>query len=298
MHTYVIGNVTIDETIAVDELPSPGASIHGRIGASDLGGKGTNQAVVMSRCGLPTTLIAPVGDDARAAAIRRHLQAEPLVSELIAMPGRSSDFSLIFRLPDGENANVTTTESAQSLCLSDVKYHLSLAQPGDLVVLQGNLTDQATRDILDHAKKLGMVTAFNPSPLRPYFVDLWSLIDIAFLNRGEAGALTGVTGRAAAEQLLAKGLEQVVLTSGGEGALLVTRHEAIDVPAIACDVIDTTGAGDTFMAVALASAALRGQSLDRLALEHATRAAAITVSRQGTQSAFPRVAELSSIFSA
>ncbi len=296
MHAYVIGNVTIDETILVEEMPSSGASILGRIGAHDLGGKGANQAVVMSRCGLPTMLVAPVGNDARATSIRQHLRGEPLVSELIEMPGRSSDASLILRLPDGENANVTTTESAQSLRLNDVKPHLLRALPGDLVVLQGNLSDQATRDILDHAKGIGMVTAFNPSPLRPYFAGLWALIDIAFLNRGEAKALTGTSGIQAAEQLLGKGLKQVVLTSGGEGALLVTGNEAVDVPALACDVIDTTGAGDTFMAVALASAALRGQSPDRLALEHATRAAAITVSRPGTRTAFPTMSELCAIF--
>lgn len=111
MRAYVIGNVTIDETIIVDALPTSGASILGEVGAHDLGGKGTNQAVVMARCGLPTTLVAPVGNDARAAAIRQRLQNEPLVTELVELDGKSSDTSIIFRLPDGENAIVTTTES-------------------------------------------------------------------------------------------------------------------------------------------------------------------------------------------
>jgi ribokinase len=111
MRAYVIGNVTIDETIIVDALPTSGASILGEVGAHDLGGKGTNQAVVMARCGLPTTLVAPVGNDARAAAIRQRLQNEPLVTELVELDGKSSDTSIIFRLPDGENAIVTTTDA-------------------------------------------------------------------------------------------------------------------------------------------------------------------------------------------
>lgn len=250
----------------------------------------------MSRCGLSTTLVAPVGNDARATAIRGHLQTEPLNSVLIEMSGRPSDVSLIFRLPDGENANVTTTESAQSLSLDDVKPHLSLARPGDLMVLQGNLSDQATRDMFCHAKELGLVAAFNPSPVRPFFADLWQFIDIAFLNRGEARALTGTSGVPSAEHLLRKGVKQVVLTAGGEGALLMSHQQTVEAPALACDVVDTTGAGDTFMAVALASAVLRGTSLDRLALEHATRAAAITVSGSGTRSAFPTAAQMSTIF--
>ncbi|MBY5781736.1 ribokinase [Rhizobium leguminosarum] len=295
MRAYIVGNVAIDETIAVSELPVIGASILGNAGGSDLGGKGTNQAVVMARCGVPTTLVAPVGRDARADTIRHYLADEPLRSELIEMEDASSDVSIIFRLPGGENAIVTTTESAQSLSLSDVRRILSTAGSGDLMMLQGNLSDRTTRDILEHARAIGMVTAFNPSPVRSYFSDLWDLIDIAFLNKGEAQALTGTTGRDAAEYLLSRGPREIVLTLGGDGATLVNRHDSIEVPAHVCEVVDTTGAGDTFMAAALASCALRGQRLDRLAIEHAVAAAAITVSRHGTRKAFPTISELEAI---
>jgi len=295
MRAYIIGNVAIDETIAVSELPVIGASILGNAGGVDLGGKGTNQAVVMARCGVPTTLVTPVGRDARADAIRHYLADEPLQSELIEMEDASTDISIIFRLPGGENAIVTTTESAQSLNLSHVTQILSTAGPGDLMILQGNLSDRTTRDILGHARAIGMVTAFNPSPVRSYFSDLWDLIDIAFLNKGEAQTLTGTTGRDAAEYLLNQGLQEVVLTLGGDGAILMNQHDTIQVPAHACDVVDTTGAGDTFMAVALASCALRGQRLDRQAIEHAAAAAAITVSRHGTRKAFPTMSELETI---
>ena len=101
MRAYIVGNVAIDETIAVSELPVIGASILGNAGGSDLGGKGTNQAVVMARCGVPTTLVAPVGRDARADTIRHYLADEPLRSELIEMENASSDVSIIFRLPGG-----------------------------------------------------------------------------------------------------------------------------------------------------------------------------------------------------
>lgn len=298
MHAYVIGNVTVDETLAVDEMPAAGASILGRERSRDLGGKGANQAIVMARCGLPTTLVAAIGEDFRAETIRRELADEPLQSELVSSAGRASDFSLIFTTPDGENAIVTTTESASSLTVSDVMASLSGAKPGDLAVLQGNLSDAATREILELARSKGMRTALNPSPLRPYFADLWHLVDIAFLNRGEAISLTGAEADEAGDRLLAKGVEEIVLTFGGDGAMLATSAQKLTVPAIACAVIDTTGAGDTFMAVALASAALRHTKLDRRAIEDATRASAITVGRSGTRSAFPSVKELAAIFAA
>ncbi|WEX75042.1 ribokinase [Sinorhizobium numidicum] len=295
MHAYVIGNVTIDETIAVSEMPVAGASVLGRQQSRDLGGKGANQAVVMARCGLPTSLIAAIGEGFRANIIREHLAEEPVVSHLVPLTGRSSDFSIVLTTPDGENLNVTTTDAAQNLPLADAVAALADAAAGDLAILQGNLTDKTTRGVLEAARARSMVTAFNPSPLRSFFASLWPLIDIAFLNEGEALALTGTSGESAARTLLSAGLREVVLTFGSHGAMLVTDEGVVRVPAAACETVDTTGAGDTFMAVALASAKLRATRLDRTAVEHATRAAAITVSRPGTRSAFPTASELAKI---
>lgn len=296
MHAYVVGNVTVDETISVAALPEPGASIHGRSVSHGLGGKGANQAVVLGRGGLPTTLIAAVGGDARADMIRRHLAPEPLDCRLIEIGGGSSDVSVVLTSLDGENAIVTTTDAAEALSLADATSALSGAERGDLVILQGNLTHAVTRGVLEYARVHGIVANVNPSPLRPFFADLWPLVDVAFLNKGEASALTGSGGEAAARRLIESGVGQVVLTFGGDGAMLADDGGTVIVPAEPCAVVDTAGAGDTFMATALASAALRGTALDRLAIEHAARAAAITVGRRGTHVALPTAAELAAIF--
>tara|TARA_R110000751_G_scaffold163827_1_gene269988 strand:+ start:1099 stop:2010 length:912 start_codon:yes stop_codon:yes gene_type:complete len=296
VHAHVIGNVAVDETISVSTMPEAGASIFGREETRDLGGKGANQAVVMARTGLATTLVAAVGEDFRAQTIRNQLALEPVKQKLIALADRSSDFSIIFTTPDGENAIVTTTESAGSLTLEDATAALDTALVGDLLVLQGNLGETTTRGLLAQARRRGLITAFNPSPLRPYFSSLWPLVDIVFVNRGEARSLTGSSDITAADLLLQSGVRHVVLTLGGDGAILASRDAAIGtIPAASTNVVDTTGAGDTFMAVALASATLRGVELDVRAIGHAAAASALTVSRRGTQSAFPTVQELQAI---
>lgn len=296
VRAYVIGNVAVDETISVSTMPEAGASILGREETRDLGGKGANQAVVMGRTGLPTTLVAAVGEDFRAQTIRNQLAPEPIEAKLIALAGRSSDFSIIFTTPDGENAIVTTTDSAGSLTPQDAIAALDGAAAGDLMVLQGNLSEATTLGLLQEARRRNLVTAFNPSPLRPYFGVFWPLVDIAFLNRGEAESLTGSSDGTATDRLLQSGVRHVVLTLGSDGALLASRNAAIaTIPAVATKAIDTTGAGDTFMAVALASAALRGVELDSRAISHAASASALTVSRRGTRSAFPTPEEMRSI---
>ncbi|MDX8492517.1 ribokinase [Mesorhizobium sp. VK22B] len=295
MHAYVIGNVAVDETIRVEQWPLAGASIFGSHGSSDLGGKGANQAVIMARCGLATTLVAPVGVEFRAQSIADRLAAEPVECRLLRQEGKSSDFSIIFTTPDGENAIVTTTDAAENLLPEDALPAISEAQSGDLAVFQGNLSGATTEALLSEARRRGMVTAFNPSPLRPSFQELWPLVDIAFLNAGEALALTGASGEAAAAVLHARGVRDVVLTLGADGALLSGGGAPLRVAAMPASVMDTTGAGDTFMGVALASAFLRGARLDELALIHAARASALTVSRKGTLNAFPSIEEMSAI---
>ncbi|MCA3440527.1 MAG: ribokinase [Rhodobacter sp.] len=289
MRAFVIGNVALDETVTVRGLPAIGASVHGQAGQTDLGGKGANQAIILGRAGLPCRFCAAVGEDSRADDIRSRLAAEPLEADLIRVAGVASDFSIILRTPSGDNAIITTNAAASGLTPEAASAALSGAVPGDLLVLQGNLSADTTVAALRQARARGMQTALNPSPLRHFFRDIWPLVDIAFLNETEAAALGGT------RALLAAGVPQVVLTLGAKGARLVTTEQDFLVPAQPCKVVDTAGAGDCFMATALASAGLRDAPLDPRALRHAAAAAAITVSRPGTGSAFPTRAELAEI---
>ena len=289
MRAHVIGNVALDETIRVDDLPVPGASILGVELSRDLGGKGTNQAVVLGRAGLPTRLIAPVGRDARAGEIRSALAREPVEASLVELDGVRSDISLILMTSRGENAIVTTNEAASGLPPEAAVSAIADAAPGDLLVLQGNLSFATTRALLSEGRARGMRTAFNPSPVRDFFADLWPFVDIAFVNEGEAVAAGGIG------HLIALGVGRVALTLGPRGARLISAGRDEAVAAAPAAVVDTTGAGDCFMATALASAALRGVDLDARALAHAARAAALTVARPGTMRAFPIAAEMAAI---
>lgn len=292
MRAHVVGNVALDETIRVDDLPVPGASILGVELSRDLGGKGANQAVVLGRAGLETRLVAPVGRDARAAEIRAALAAEPVEASLLEVESVRSDISLILMTARGENAIVTTNEAAEGLAAVAAVSAIADAAPGDLLVLQGNLSFGTTRALLSEARARGMRAAFNPSPVRDFFTDFWPMIDVVFLNEGEAAACGGV------EWLLAQGVGRVALTLGGRGARLISAGGAEAVAATSAEIVDTTGAGDCFMATALASAGLRGVELDARALVHAARAAALTVSRPGTMRAFPTSAEMAAILAA
>jgi ribokinase len=289
MRAHVIGNVALDQTIRIDDLPAPGASILGTELSRDLGGKGANQAVVMGRAGLPCRLGAGVGRDARATEIWAALAGEPVEASLAEIDGVASDISVNLMTAQGENAVITTNEAAMALSPAEALRMLDGAAAGDLLVLQGNLSAATTAALLTEARGRGMATALNPSPVRDFLAGLWALVDTAFVNEGEAAAFGGVA------RMRAEGAGRVVLTLGSAGARLVGPEGEATVAAVPAHVVDTTGAGDCFMAAALASAALRGEQIDARALSHGARAAALTVSRAGTMRAFPTAAEMAAI---
>lgn len=289
MKAFVVGNAALDETLAVEDFPNPGASIFATILSRDLGGKGANQAVAMARAGLSCTLVAAVGDDARGREISERLAPEPLTARLQVLQGVASDVSSILVTDAGENAVITTRGAAAAMTPQMACRGLAGAGADDLLAVQGSLGGETTTALLHAARELGMRTAMNPSPLQPYFNDLFGLVETVFVNQGEAAALGGV------EQLLAQGVRTVVLTLGDAGSALITANEQRHLPAFPCDVRDTTGAGDCFMATGLASAIMRGVALDSRALGHAARAAAHTVARPGTVAAFPTAAQFARI---
>lgn len=291
MRAFVIGNVALDETFTVANLPTRGASIHGQASQIDLGGKGANQAIVLGRAGLDCRFCAAIGNDSRAEDIRARLTAEPIELDLQPVDGVASDLSIILRTPSGDNAIITTNAAALGLTDAAACASFAAAAPGDLLVMQGNLSAAATLAVFRAARAMGMQTALNPSPLRPFFAGLWPLADVVFLNESEAAALGGTAALSAA------GIARIVLTLGPAGAQLITAQGSMTVPAQPCAVVDTTGAGDCFMATALASTVLRGVPLDARALRHAAAAAAITVSRPGTGAALPSRIELAAILS-
>ena len=289
MRVLVVGNVAFDETLAVETWPVPGASILCRPVTGGPGGKGLNQAAALARAGIRTRLVAGIGADARGAAIRAVLAAEPLELALVVMPDRATDLSVVLSAPDGDNCNVTTTDCAGALAPEDVRAAFGPAAEGEVLLVQGNLGAATTQAALELAGARGMMRVMNPSPLRPWQAGLLAECETVFVNAAEAEAFGGVSA------LHAAGVGCVVLTRGACGALVSGPGGIAEVAAAPAEVRDTTGAGDAFLGAALAAALLRGAPIDAAALRAGTLAAAIAVSRPGAFASLPTAGEFGAI---
>lgn len=296
MKLLVLGNVTVDEAMDSPVWLSPGHTVVVGAPRRDLGGKGANQALLAKRAGAETRLIAAIGDDDLAPWIIGALAAEGFdTQDLVRLP-QPSDRSLIFVGPGGENAIASVTGCSGALTTQQAREALVGLAGGDVLLLQGNLSVAATEAALREGRNLGLVTIFNPSPLQTGFGALLPLIDLLVVNEGEAAALGGGIGEPddLTHRLHEAGAATVVLTLGARGAFAFGRLGTAQVAAEPVRVVDTTGAGDTFMGVLVAALFTHGLALDS-AMRAASRVAALTVSRPGTWSAFPTRGEIAAI---
>ena len=294
----VLGNATIDESMKLEAWLAPGQTIVVGPPRRDLGGKGANQAIVLRRAGAPVRFVAAIGRDAEGDWVVERLGAEGLPQADLLRVDAPTDRSLIFVNTAGENAIASTVGAAASIGPERARSLVAAHPAGGALLLQGNLSLEATRAALVAARANHLRAIFNPSPIQPGFPELLPLVDLLILNEGEAAVLGGAGDPgAAAESLRRGGPALVVLTLGGKGALYADVTGVHHAPARKTSVVDTTGAGDTFTGVLAAAVYHRGLATPA-AVAAANAAAALAVQRAGTLAAFPSRAEIDAIFAA
>ena len=284
----VLGNAGLDITLRLPRLPSKGETLLGEGTGSAPGGKGLNQAVAAARAGAQVIFHAPIGHDAQGNEIAAALAIEEFTLLDVRRMPYPSDYSLLMVLPDGENSIASAGSCAAALTEADAKAFAANARPGDVFVLQGNLTRAATKAALIEAQKQGATTLLNPAPLWWDVEPLMPFCGIVVANRGEAETITGLSDpEDAAKALCNLGASLVIITLGADGCFTFDRKGTghyYSAPQV--DAIDTTGCGDTFCGVFAAMLAMGKDCAG--AIDLAQGAASLTAQRMGAFTALPK----------
>jgi ribokinase len=238
-------------------------------------------------------VVAPIGDDAQGERFRSSLAREGVLTDGVTTSPYGTDRCVITVDAHGENTILSLIDAARHFDPIAETQIDSWTRPGDLVVMQGNLRPNVTRDCLALARSKGATTVLNPSPTYAGGDYDWTLVDLVLINRGEATELTGGGAEEAARELCKKGAGAAVLTLGVDGAAFFSAEDAFRVAAPKVTAIDTVGAGDVFCGVLVAANAL-GRSWKE-ALTAAAEAASISVTRKGVLASFPSREEMAGI---
>ncbi len=302
----VVGSFVQDLTFSTARFPSPGETVVGRF-LTGPGGKGSNQAVAARRAGADVIFVGAVGEDSFAADARRFHESEGIDARLAVYPDAATGTAAILFDSSGENEIVVALGANEEIRPSDIPDEL-IREAGSVVCqLECNL--DTVSELLRRAGTAGKRRILNPAPLRDDLTEeLIDRTEILIPNESEFAAIARLKGidvpggtpvaELGAPELDALcrriGPEVVIVTLGSRGVHLSKKDgfERIEaVPGI--EVVDTTGAGDAF--VGAFSAALHRFDGDLArACTFANRAAALSVTRQGTAPAMARLEEIES----
>jgi sugar/nucleoside kinase (ribokinase family) len=249
-----------------------------------VGGNGANTSRALAILGVPVSLMGAVGSDAPAEMVLTALTScgvdttevarvpSPTASSVVLINGQG-DRQFLHRL--GASGEAFAQPLAFTASTREKASHFHLAS----FFVAPNLRRNAAR-MLAESRRAGLPTAFDTNwdpqgewltavePCLPH-------IDTFFMNENESRMMTGGCDADAARLLLSKGVREVVIKLGPRGCVIYKKNEEIMCPAFTVDAVDTTGAGDCFVAGFLAARS-RGYSLARAGL-FANAVGALTV---------------------
>lgn len=305
MHDYdllVVGSANADLVIGVDRRPGPGETVLGSDLVVHPGGKGANQAVAAARLGARTALLARVGDDHYGRLLLESQQMAGVDTVGVLVGGAPTGVALITVDPSGDNSIVVSPGANHRLTPDDVRAAGSLLAAARVVSLQLEIPLDTIAEVVRAAHagfgdRPGPRVVLNPSPPAPLPDDVLAACDPLVVNEHEARFLlrddpAGGSGAPEnwAQALLARGPRSVVVTLGGDGALVADRDRTVHVPSLPVEAVDTTGAGDAFTG-ALSWRLGAGDDLET-AVRFAVRVGAAAVTRAGAQASFPTADDL------
>jgi len=293
----VVGSSNTDMVVKAERIPVPGETVTGGQFVMAAGGKGANQAVAAARLGAEVTFVAKLGQDMFGDQAIKNYKREGIVTDLILRdPQHHTGVALIMVDQQGENLIAVASGANHALTPKDVEQAAERIRAADVLMLQLETPMETVQFAAQLAADAAVPVILDPAPAAPLEDSLLARVTYLTPNESEAEGLTGIqvrdeaSARAAADELLGRGVRHVIVTLGSKGALMAGPDGASFIPSHAVDARDTTAAGDAFNG-SLASALAKGMYLQE-AVRQASLAGALSVTRMGAQPSLPTEEEL------
>jgi ribokinase len=282
----IVGSINIDLVVVADRLPRPGETVLGGRFAVHDGGKGANQAVAAARAGATVSMIGAVGLDEHGHRALAALEAEGVDVARVRRVEEPTGVAIIAVGPRGENQIVVAPGANAAFTLDDED--LERISGSDVLLTNHEVPNAVMGSSLRAAAEADVRSILNPAPARGIPAEVLHLGPILTPNEHElVVAIGNDETEAALDELTARHAGPIIVTQGPAGALLAQddrRERFAGFPAP--EVVDTTGAGDTFNGV-LATWLARGASLQE-AIVAANAAASLSVGAAGAREGMPR----------
>ena len=305
----VVGSFMMDLVATADRAPDLGETVIGTGFRTAPGGKGANQAVQAARLGADTHMAGCVGNDSFGKEMIQALKTAGVdishVKISDAHPSGVGHIEVQTGALGVQNRIIVAPGANYDLKPADLDWLKKEIKSYDIVIMQLELEMTTIEYVASLAHAAGVPVMLNPAPAAPLPDKLLSCVTFLSPNETEAALLSGVkidaggrlsedTLKRAAEVLMKKGVPNVMITLGDQGAANCTKEGVKRVPCVKMtEVKDPTAAGDSFVGAFCAGYAA-GLSIAE-AMTLAVHAAAITVCGFGAIPSLPTLAQVESL---
>ena len=286
MMITVIGSANMDLVVQTDVFPKQGETVLGQLFTTVPGGKGANQAVAAARLGGNVHMVANVGNDSFGDELLENLLGNSVdISGVTESTGVATGIANIL-LSGGDNRIIVVPGANYELtptCIDEMKETIRKSK---LVLLQLEIPIPTIVHTLKICAELNVPVLLNPAPAGGFQNGFMTHLTYLTPNETECEQIFGPDLEAALESYP----NQLIVTLGSAGARYYDGEKHVIVEGFKTEVVDTTGAGDTFNG-AFAYAIVEGFELTE-AVKFANAAASLSVEKFGAQGGMPARADV------
>ena len=300
----IVGSLNMDMVIEMRQMPLVGETVLGKSLSYIPGGKGANQAFAAGKLGGNAVMLGCVGTDEMGKKLTEKLaESGTEVSHVAAVSGVPTGTAVIYVNESGNNSIVVVAGANSACDVEFLKANEELLRASDYVMFQMEIPFEAVFYGIRKAKEMGKTVILNPAPApdpKEIPDDIWKCIDFLTPNETETAKLSGTNDtseegiRRGAGILREKGVKNVLITMGEQGAFFTDGITETVYPTRKADAVDTTAAGDCFNG-AFVTALSKGMDIPA-AVKFANIAASLAVERKGAQSSIPGREETEKIY--
>ena len=297
----IIGSINLDILIKQERFPREGETLQVEDALIFPGGKGANQAIQIAKLGGDVAFCGAVGSGPFGPVLRKSLSGSRVdTTHLLTKPG-SSGLGIVNYLNGGKLTATIVKGANYRLEKADIIERSELIEGAGFVILQHEIPEDLVELILEIAGPSMANVLVNAAPVRKISEKLIKNIDYLIVNEVESEFfLQREISRP--RDVLEAGVHFVknygltlIVTLGAQGSVLITEKEQRVIPAIDVPVVETTGAGDSYIGT-LAYFLSKGLTLYN-ACCYANCASALTVQTEGAQESMPDYAHVAAMYS-
>ena len=287
----VVGSINMDLVTQAPRFVSPGETILGERFLTVPGGKGAHQAVDAARLRAEVALVGALGRDAFGDQLQGGLDREGIALEHVCRLDDEASGTASITVADGENQIIVVPAANARVTPAQVEQARILIARADAVLVQMEIPLDTVEATLRLGHRLGVPVILNPAPAQKLPAEWLKLARYVTPNQHELAILLGADPTEDFRMLMQRAPCPVVLTRGSDGAWYREQGEPVHQSGFHVDVVDSTGAGDTFNA---ALAVFLHEGLPA-AVRKACAAAALSVGKLGAQGGMPGLREVETL---